>query len=189
MSRPMADTPKRRARRRSSPMNSKQQRGAPGARRGQDVSARRPRSRSDRDGAARVGQAGAGGSLARAHGPDDRRARGAGAAPQSTADRARRARHLKKSHGVLREAEPVRFAFIAAKKAEHPCHDPLPVYAGDPQWVLRVAATRAVGAGAARSSSCARNCARSMPPAAIATGVRACGRTCRRTAKPSAKSA
>ena len=38
---------------------------------------------------------------------------------KATADRGRRARHLKKSHGVLREAEPVRFAFIAAKKAEH----------------------------------------------------------------------
>ena len=38
---------------------------------------------------------------------------------QSAPDRGRRARHPKKSHGVLREAEPVRFAFIAAKKAEH----------------------------------------------------------------------
>ena len=38
---------------------------------------------------------------------------------KSTPDRRRRAGHTKKSHGVLREAEPMRFAFIAAKKAEH----------------------------------------------------------------------
>src|SRR3954452_4377732 len=66
-----------------------------------------------------MGQAGAGGSLEGTHGPDHRRARGVGAAPQSASDRGRRAGHPKKSHGVLREAEPVRFAFIAAKKAEH----------------------------------------------------------------------
>ena len=50
---------------------------------------------------------------------DDCGARRAGAAAQGTADRRRRARHPKKSHGVFREAEPMRFAFIAAKKAEH----------------------------------------------------------------------
>src|SRR6187401_1249897 len=66
-----------------------------------------------------MGQTGAGGSLEGAHGTDDRRARGVGAAPQGPPDCGGRARHFKKSHGVLREAEPVRFAFIAAKKAEH----------------------------------------------------------------------
>ena len=45
----------------------------------------------------------------------------------------------KKSNGVLREAEPMRFAFIAAKKAEHRVHQSLPLHARDPQWVLRVA--------------------------------------------------
>ena len=53
------------------------------------------------------------------HRPDDRRARGAGAAPQRESDPPGRAGHPKKSDGVLREAEPMRFAFIAAKKAEH----------------------------------------------------------------------
>ena len=61
-------------------------------------------------------QAGAGRSIVEGtHGPYDRRARGAGAAPQSAPDRGRRARHPKKSHGVLRE-EPMRFAFIATKR-------------------------------------------------------------------------
>src|SRR6195256_5977141 len=66
-----------------------------------------------------MGQTGAGGSLEGAYRTDDGRARGVGAAPQSPPDRGRRAGHFKKSHGVLREAEPMRFAFIAAKKAEH----------------------------------------------------------------------
>src|SRR4051812_2139553 len=110
-----------------------------------------------------MGETSAGGSFEGAHGTDDRRARGVGAAPQSTTDRGRGAGHIKNSHGVLREAEPMRFAFIAAKKAEHR-DDPLPVYVRDPEWVLRVGATRAVRAGAARRGVAGRSSGRSMPP-------------------------
>src|SRR4029079_2566749 len=38
---------------------------------------------------------------------------------QRESDSPRRARHLKKSDGVLREADPMSFAFIARKKCEH----------------------------------------------------------------------
>ena len=83
----------------------------------------------------------------------------------------------------------MRFAFIAAKKAEHRvtilCRCMRVTRSGFYAW----RATRAVGAGAARSGACARSCARSMPPVASATVGPACGRTCGRTAKPSAKSA
>src|SRR5262249_28690926 len=63
--------------------------------------------------------ASAGGSIEGPHRPHHRRAGGARAPAQGKSDSPGRARHPKKSHGVLREAEPVRFAFIAAKKAEH----------------------------------------------------------------------
>ena len=52
------------------------------------------------------------------HRPDDRRARGAGAAAQRESRAADGARHPKKSRGLLREAPAVRFAWIAAEKAE-----------------------------------------------------------------------
>ena len=140
-------------------------------------------------GAGPVGQAGAGGSHEGPHRPDDGRARGAGAAPQGAADRRRRARHPKKSNGVFREAEPMRFAFIAAKKAEHTRHHPLPLYARDPQWVLRVGPTRAVGARAARSGLAHETARVPCRQWRALRAARACGRTCRRTARPSAKSA
>ena len=50
---------------------------------------------------------------------DDRRAGGAGSAAQGESHPRRGARHLKKSDGLLREAEPVRFRFIAVEKARH----------------------------------------------------------------------
>src|SRR3954453_5100077 len=65
-----------------------------------------------------MGQTSAGGSLEGTHGPDHRRARGVGAPPQSASDRGRRAGHPKKSHGGLREAGPMWFAFIAGEKAD-----------------------------------------------------------------------
>ncbi|MDP2321763.1 MAG: IS3 family transposase [Acidobacteriota bacterium] len=55
--------------------------------------------------------------------PDDRRARGVGAAPQRESRPARGARDPKQSDGLLRQAEPVRFWFIAAQKAEHSVTD------------------------------------------------------------------
>ena len=75
---------------------------------------------------------------------DDGGARGAYAAAQGAPDSAEGARDLKKSRGVLREAEPVRFAFIAAKKAEHRVTHSLPVYAGDPQRILCLGAPPAI---------------------------------------------
>src|SRR5687767_6473332 len=51
--------------------------------------------------------------------PDDRRARGADAAPPREPNPPGRARHPKKSGGLLREAPAMRFAFIAAEKASH----------------------------------------------------------------------
>ena len=50
---------------------------------------------------------------------DDCRAGGAGSAAQGESHPRRGARHLKKSDGLLREAEPVRFRFIAVEKARH----------------------------------------------------------------------
>ena len=51
---------------------------------------------------------------------DDGGARGAGAAPQREPRAADGARHPKKSRGLLREGERVRFAFIDAEKADYP---------------------------------------------------------------------
>ena len=51
-------------------------------------------------------------------------------------------------NGVLREAEPMEFAFIAAKKAKHTVTI-LCRCARDPQWVLRVVRARALRTGAA----------------------------------------
>ena len=48
-----------------------------------------------------------------------RGARGARATPERIADRSGGARNPEKSGGLLREAEPMRFTFIAAKRAEH----------------------------------------------------------------------
>ena len=45
-------------------------------------------------------------------------ARGVGAAPQGAADRGRRPGHPKKGHGVLREAEPMRFCLHRGEEAE-----------------------------------------------------------------------
>ena len=55
---------------------------------------------------------------ARPHRADDRRARGARPAAQRESRAADGARHPKKSRGLLREAPGVRFAWIAAEKAE-----------------------------------------------------------------------
>ena len=52
-------------------------------------------------------------------GPHERGARGARATPERIANRPGRARNIEKSGGLLREAEPMRFTFIAAKRAEH----------------------------------------------------------------------
>ena len=66
-------------------------------------------------------------------------------------DRCGGARHPKKSRGLLREAEPVRFRFIAAEKAEHTGHDSLSVSAGDAQRLLRLAAPSGIDACPRRS--------------------------------------
>src|SRR5712692_5990094 len=60
-----------------------------------------------------------GGSDERQDRAHDGGARGVGAAAQRESRAAGGARHPKKSGGLLREAEPVRFRFIAAEKAEH----------------------------------------------------------------------
>lgn len=62
---------------------------------------------------------------------------------------------LKKGRGLLREAPAMRFAFIAAEKATHSV-----------------------------TILCRCGCARSIRPAVRSTVVRACGRTCARTARP-----
>ena len=69
--------------------------------------------------AAELGRARPGGSDERQDGSDDGGARGARAAPERIADRPGGARNPEKSGGLLREAEPMRFTFIAAEKAEH----------------------------------------------------------------------
>src|SRR5687768_15776487 len=66
-----------------------------------------------------MGQARPRGPDARAHRPHDRGARGIDPAAQGSARTRGGARDLKKSRGLLREAEPVRFRFIAAEKASH----------------------------------------------------------------------
>ena len=50
-------------------------------------------------------------------GPDDRRTRGVGAPAQRESRAPRGARHPKKSRGLLREAESMRFAFMAVERA------------------------------------------------------------------------
>ena len=65
------------------------------------------------------------------------------AAAEGKSHSRRGAGHPKKSDGLLREAKPVRFRFIAAEKA--PCRDdPLSVFAGDPERLLRLADTPGV---------------------------------------------
>ena len=98
---------------------------------GKTVGRRGPRPGPDGVVAAQLGRAGAGGSHQGQDGPDDRRARGAGAAAQRESRAPGGARHPKKSRGLLREAEPMRFAFIAAEKAAHTDHHPVSVSAGD----------------------------------------------------------
>ena len=75
----------------------------------------------DGDGAAELGAAGRDrrgpGGAGRA---DDRGARGARPAAAREPDAAHGARHPKKSDGLLRQGESVRFAFIAAEKAAFP---------------------------------------------------------------------
>src|SRR5437773_7110675 len=77
--------------------------------------------RSHRDRAAQLGAAGGDRrrpwDTGRAH---DRGARGTRAAPAREPDAAEGARHPKKSDGLLREGESVRFRFIAAEKAVFP---------------------------------------------------------------------
>ena len=76
---------------------------------------------SDGDGAAELGAAGGDRrGPGRAGRADDRGARGARPAAAREADAADGARHPKKSDGLLREGERVKFAFIAAEKAAFP---------------------------------------------------------------------
>src|SRR5262245_19648026 len=65
-----------------------------------------------------MGETGARRSHARSHGPHDRRARGARPTAEGESRVADGARHPKKSRGLLREAPAVRFAWIAAEKAD-----------------------------------------------------------------------
>ena len=55
---------------------------------------------------------------------------------------------LKKATAFTR-SRPDEVCLHRGEEGRASCHDPLPVYAGNPQWVLRVAATRAVRPGAA----------------------------------------
>ena len=75
------------------------------------------------------------------------RAGGAGSAAQGESHPRRGARHLKKSDGLLREAEPVRFRFIAVEKARHTgiMSTLAMCLAVTPQRVLRVATTPGIG--------------------------------------------
>src|SRR3954451_5523697 len=66
-----------------------------------------------------MGQARPRGPDAGAHRPHVGGARGADPATQGSARARGGARDLKKSGGLLREAEPVRFRFIAVEKASH----------------------------------------------------------------------
>src|SRR5918995_537513 len=76
---------------------------------------------SDGDGAAELGAASGGRrGPGRAGGADQRGARRAGAPASRDPDAADGARNLKKSGGLLRQGERVRFAFIAAEKASFP---------------------------------------------------------------------
>ena len=85
-------------------------------------------------------------------GPDDGGARGAGAAPERELRIAPGgARHPEKSGGLLREAEPMRFTFIAAKKAEHTVTHSLSLSARDAQRLLRLAASSGIDACPGRS--------------------------------------
>ena len=131
----------------------------------------------------------AGGSLEGAHRADDRGARGAGAAPQRESDPPGRARHPKKSHGVLREAEPMRFAFIAAKKAEHRvtilCRCMRVTRSGFYAWLRRGLSARAQRDLVLRTKLRAFHAAsgQRLRSSALVEGP------ARRTARPSAKSA
>ncbi len=68
------------------------------------------------------------------------------------------ARHPKKSGGLLREGERVRFAFVDAEKAEFPVATLCQCSAGLAQRLLRVARAARVGARPARIGSCACWC-------------------------------
>ena len=74
---------------------------------------------SDRDGAARVGKTSPRRPDAGSHRAHHGRARGVGEAAERESHPPGGARHPKKSRGLLREAEPVTFRFIAAERASH----------------------------------------------------------------------
>ena len=118
MSRPMADTPKRRARAGSSMTTSRPRRSgwcSTRARACRSVARDLDLTESAlRD----LGRAGPAPIARRARtGPDDGGARGTGAAAQRESRAADGARNPKKSRGLLREAPAVKFAWIAAEKA------------------------------------------------------------------------
>src|SRR2546430_571726 len=104
--------------------------------------------RSDGDGAAELGAAGGDrcrpGGAGRAH---DRGAGGTRAAAAREPDAADGAGHPKKSNGLLREGESVRFRFIAAEKAVFPvrvlCRTLKVSRAGFYAWQARPSAPRA----------------------------------------------
>jgi transposase-like protein len=95
---------------------------------------------------------------------------------------------LKKGNGLLREAPAMRFAFIAAEKAEHSvtilCRCLRVTRSGFYAWARRGPSARAQRGLVLRTKLRAFT-----RPRATATGAPACGRTCGRTAKRSAKSA
>ena len=82
---------------------------------------------------------------------DEGGARGAGAAAQGESHPRRGARHPKKSHGLLREAEPVRFRFIAAEKARHTVTILCRCLQRHAERVLRLAPAPGIDARAGRS--------------------------------------
>ena len=176
MSRPMADTAKRRARAGSSMTTSKPRPSGWCSTRAR-ASARRPRSRSDRIGAAPLGRARPGRSHAGQDRADDGRARGARPAPQRESRAADGARNPKKSRGLLREAPAVKFAWIAAEKAQFPSASCVGALARHAERLLRLVRdgrsrpTRS-GTGGSRSWS-----ARRSTRASTATAARAFTRT------------
>ena len=186
MSRPMADTPKRRARRQFTDEFKA------GAVRlvlddGKTVGAA-ARDLDLTETAARVGQAGTRRSVARSHRAHDGRARGVGAVAERESGVADGARRPNKSRGLLREAPSVKFAWIAAERAELTVAD-----------CCRLARLRPVdsmhGSSGPRSHgprgmvSCAYRFARRTPQVTGTTAARVSGRTCTKPASGSARSA
>ena len=106
---------------------------------------------------------------------------------QRESDPAGRARHPKKSRGLLREAPAMRFAFIAAEKA-HARGDRSCVACCGSRRSGFYAWQRPAGCRRGRSATC--SCASQLrafhAAAAGATAARASGRICARPARPSA---